>query len=507
MINNIFHGIDAETYAKLLPELKSMNRKVLIMMSSATTILLTILLVVTSLTDIMGFARNIYLAADAFYITVLLLSICAKNKLQMIIMPLSVLFIIFSLLFGVCLSILDSPDHVSTVYMVLLIVVPLLFNLRPITPAIAVILCTITLIVLEYFYKTRDVFFTDIINAFSIGSMGIFVGTYMMRIKLARYKIGIVNKEQAEAQLQKAGEQLLSQTEILKTISGIYNSLHMIDLEKDTVFAYSSNEIIDKYVTTGNNVEEKMKAVMTHLFIEEQRDFILEFTDLKTLPQRLMNTKYTTHDFKSTRIGWLRLTFIVNKRNEQGVPTQVLFTTLLIDADKTREEDLYKQSKTDELTGLSNRRAYEEKLLEHKNNVIPEDLTVFAFDVNRLKQVNDTMGHAAGDELITGAADCILQVCRNYGPCYRTGGDEFMALLKADAETALQIKLDFLKITANWKGKLVEEMSIACGYATKSEHPVEDVLELAKLADKNMYMDKRDFYISSGIERRRIDIE
>ena len=54
---------------------------------------------------------------------------------------------------------------------------------------------------------------------------------------------------------------------------------------------------------------------------------------------------------------------------------------------------------------------------------------MFSVDVNGLKKVNDTKGHTAGDELIKGAANCLTLAVGNNGKVYRTGGDEFMAVL------------------------------------------------------------------------------
>ena len=58
----------------------------------------------------------------------------------------------------------------------------------------------------------------------------------------------------------------------------------------------------------------------------------------------------------------------------------------------------------------------------------PNFIYVFA-DVNGLKYINDNLGHAAGDELIKGAASCLDNAFSKYGTVYRMGGDEFSAIL------------------------------------------------------------------------------
>ena len=59
------------------------------------------------------------------------------------------------------------------------------------------------------------------------------------------------------------------------------------------------------------------------------------------------------------------------------------------------------------LTGLYNRRAYEERIYEH-NDIPEEDKFIYiSIDANGLKQINDTLGHAAGDEMLIGVSQCM----------------------------------------------------------------------------------------------------
>lgn len=64
-------------------------------------------------------------------------------------------------------------------------------------------------------------------------------------------------------------------------------------------------------------------------------------------------------------------------------------------------------ARTDELTGIKNRRAYMAVLNYYEDNPIEDDFIYMSIDVNGLKIVNDNFGHSAGDELIIGAAQCL----------------------------------------------------------------------------------------------------
>ena len=105
--------------------------------------------------------------------------------------------------------------------------------------------------------------------------------------------------------------------------------------------------------------------------------------------------------------GWFRAQYIMVEATDEGVPTIAIYTTRNVDEERRREEHLMHLSYTDELTNLSNRRCYERDLKENRDKARTDDLVLFSIDVNGLKQVNDTSGHEAGDELICGAAECI----------------------------------------------------------------------------------------------------
>ena len=160
---------------------------------------------------------------------------------------------------------------------------------------------------------------------------------------------------------------------------------------------------------------------------------------------------------------------------------------------------------TDALTGMKSRYAYNEALNAlNTPESLPEDTAVFMIDINGLKQVNDMRGHIAGDELIRSVAQCISEVFSPYGACYRTGGDEFVAILHGlteDDEPDLCAKL--IRTVGNWRGELVPHASVSYGYVRANEFPDKSVEELIRVADERMYWRKAQYYKSSGRDRRR----
>lgn len=158
---------------------------------------------------------------------------------------------------------------------------------------------------------------------------------------------------------------------------------------------------------------------------------------------------------------------------------------------------------TDALTGVFSRYAYSLALKAYDEaGALPRDLAAFSADINGLKQVNDSLGHEAGDELIRAAAECIRHTIGVDGKCYRTGGDEFVvltAMKREDAENALrQLKRE----CERWRGNAVKSLSISAGYALASDFDDLTAEALVRVSDKAMYEAKSAYYRGTGKDRR-----
>ena len=156
-------------------------------------------------------------------------------------------------------------------------------------------------------------------------------------------------------------------------------------------------------------------------------------------------------------------------------------------------------SNIDKMTGCFNRRSYEEDLSKMSAN---DQFIYISMDVNGLKIINDSHGHAAGDELICGAAECMWRCFDKYGKVYRIGGDEFVAVLFVQLEQFLWIKTEFDGDIRYWTGNQVEEISISCGYVSSGERKWESMKEIANVADIRMYEEKAMYYKKNGVDRQ-----
>ena len=179
----------------------------------------------------------------------------------------------------------------------------------------------------------------------------------------------------------------------------------------------------------------------------------------------------------------------------------IFFTVLLlmmkslfnkdIEAEKENAKNFRNMANTDSLTGVRNKHAYSE-MENHLNQMIRENsidkLAVVVCDINGLKFVNDTQGHAAGDKLIKDASSMICEYF-NHGAVYRIGGDEFVVVLKEKGYDTLNDVLTEINrvIEENIKKK---EVVISIGHSelTPEDQVVHDIFERA---DQMMYQRKQ----------------
>jgi len=154
----------------------------------------------------------------------------------------------------------------------------------------------------------------------------------------------------------------------------------------------------------------------------------------------------------------------------------------------------------DQMTGLQNRRAYSEKVGQLSKQ-LPVPCTVVMADINGLKEVNDTLGHEAGDELIIGSAECLRKSFDGIETVYRLGGDEFTVIMERPEAEAKKCLERMEEICAGWKGQFISGISISYGAASTEEFS--DLDSLLKAADRRMYEYKGNYYQSAGKERRK----
>lgn len=151
-----------------------------------------------------------------------------------------------------------------------------------------------------------------------------------------------------------------------------------------------------------------------------------------------------------------------------------------------------KMATTDLLTNLKNRNAYEQALGRYTQNH-PDCLTCVYADANGLHELNNSQGHLAGDKMLQSVADALVEA---FGQerVYRIGGDEFLAFTEKDEKAAEE--------SAAKAKERVSEAGYHVSVGTASGEKTTAVAVIVKAAEKKMYEDKRQYYMSHGDRRK-----
>ena len=201
--------------------------------------------------------------------------------------------------------------------------------------------------------------------------------------------------------------------------------------------------------------------------------------------------------FYETPVSMVRTSLQENWYLFFGVALLSVSLALLFTRKQAEAKRLRFFSEFDTMTGVLNRRAGLMRLDEMHKKALSEGkaLCVCFLDINGLKAVNDTLGHEAGDALITTVAKCVQQCIRESDLFARLGGDEFLIVLwDADATRAGQIwtRIEALFDTVNETEHRPYLVSVSQGVAEIPAGSKEPLDETIARADKAMYEYKRE---------------
>jgi len=171
---------------------------------------------------------------------------------------------------------------------------------------------------------------------------------------------------------------------------------------------------------------------------------------------------------------------------------RLLRNPILMEYEELRK--LRHNAASDPLTGLNNRRIFEEYLHREINRAsrYGSSFALLAFDLHEFKSVNDTYGHSAGDEILRSVARAILEAIRGSDISCRTGGDEFTILLPQAERGSAQVLAD--RIARKFKeyaDPIAPNTSVAIDYGIAIfPEDGHDATTLLASADKALYASK-----------------
>lgn len=148
----------------------------------------------------------------------------------------------------------------------------------------------------------------------------------------------------------------------------------------------------------------------------------------------------------------------------------------------------------DAQTGLLNRSRWND--LTEKKEPLDTAMGVMMFDLNRLKYINDTMGHKMGDKMILDFAKILRDRLPADCMIFRWGGDEFTVLVPDADHEKMRGYIARISEEIDWHNASGEipEIHFAVGYALSVDYPTHSCEELMKKADEKMYHNKSEWY-------------
>lgn len=222
-----------------------------------------------------------------------------------------------------------------------------------------------------------------------------------------------------------------------KATEQFYENIYELDITNNRAASEATEEYFESLgVSRGIPYDKSLHIIAQKQIKEEYRQGYIEmFSPDHVLALYQEGVENLRYDFQITTDGvnyyWMRImAHIFTWEEDRSV--RMLTYRQNIDEEKQREQFLFEKMQLDSLTGLLNKVATQENI----RSLLPESpTTMFAFyivDVDNFKQVNDSLGHAAGDEVLTEFAHTMKAQFRDNDTLGRIGGDEFVAFLPVE---------------------------------------------------------------------------
>ncbi len=224
------------------------------------------------------------------------------------------------------------------------------------------------------------------------------------------------------------------------------------------------------------------------------------FAAIKPHLDNALRGENVSFEFESSTMAYSRVD-LVPDRERSGKVSGVFALQFDISELKRAEHALHQLARTDALTGMNNRRSFDERIVDalarHRRN--HSGLCLLSFDIDKFKSINDTLGHAAGDQVIVAFARRLQACLRDVDFAARLGGDEFVVLLEncqtpSNAETVAKkiqhLLLEPIELAgdANEAKKIHASASIGIGFVPPAGDCSVDAL--SQLSDQALYAAK-----------------
>jgi diguanylate cyclase (GGDEF)-like protein/PAS domain S-box-containing protein len=242
---------------------------------------------------------------------------------------------------------------------------------------------------------------------------------------------------------------------------------------------YTAEEVIGKSprILQSEGTDKSTQHEIRHALDNEQ-----------AIRTTIKNYTKTGHEY------WLDLS-IIPLTDNKGKVTHYAAIERDVSDQKTLEIKLDELAKKDELTGLLNRRAFEQMINQEFLRYLRthNKFSVLLIDIDNFKSINDKFGHSAGDQALINLAHLFELLFRSYDHAVRLGGDEFCIVLPDSSQVKALIGAERLRHMVEKNPLAIDDdeitMTISIGVAEAQETDL-DFHEVLERADKALYKAK-----------------
>ncbi|MCF8018907.1 MAG: diguanylate cyclase [Vallitaleaceae bacterium] len=286
-----------------------------------------------------------------------------------------------------------------------------------------------------------------------------------------------------EEELRSQNEELIENKQALELSEKKNRAI--IEVLPDIIFIFSEEGIFLDCLVNHDDLLYVKKEHFINKALSEVMPEKIAAIGMRAIDQAITTGELQTFEYElevEGKRGYYEMRMI--KFMDQGVLSIVRDIT----EQRLNQIRIEKLSYYDQLTGIYNRRFYEE---EQRRLDVPRNLplSVMMLDVNGLKLTNDAFGHMAGDQLLLNVTKVIKEHCRLDDIIARIGGDEFIVLLpKTDITEAIRIANRIRKGALEEKmDNVVISVSIGCATKTGVDQSISDIFIKA---EDQMYREK-----------------
>lgn len=289
---------------------------------------------------------------------------------------------------------------------------------------------------------------------------GIFI-QYQNQLCILAIQQDITQRKLMESALRASEEKYRLITEFTSDMIWIFNytkyKFTYISPAVDQILGYQPEEALE--IPLGNLLPEEFLQRVEQRTAEHVREFLENPEKSKFYIIEMQSIH------KNGRLIWMETSAGYRYNAEQEI--EILGVSRNIEERRNVEQKVLYLSYHDQLTGLYNRRFYEEELLrlDAARNL---PVTLVLADVNGLKLTNDAFGHLAGDQLLIQVSQILSSECRGEDMVARIGGDEFVLLLPGMEEKEAEGLIANIKKTLAAKSSESSVLSVSFGCATKT---------------------------------------